>query len=141
MEKIKLKKQKEQAETERRKQEMENFKDKDLGFCGVDPKKVTKEFRDSRELSYQRTFLKEASFQDFVVLKSMQNFPMRKDMKRVSLGNFNSYKDVARNPLMLQKLERVNGFLQTNCDVYVTYGKSCKKQLELLKKIVAKTQA
>jgi hypothetical protein len=71
--------------------------------------------------------LKEASFQDFVVLKSMQNFPMRKDMKRVSLGNFNSYKDVARNPLMLQKLERVNGFLQTNCDVYVTYGKSCKK--------------
>jgi len=60
---------------------------------------------------------------------------MRKDMRRVSLGNFNSYKDVTKNPLMLQKLERVNDFIHLHSDVYVSYGISCKKSNELLNKL------
>ena len=70
----------------------------------------------------------------------MQNYPMRKDMRRVSLGNFNSYKDVARNPLMLQKLERINDFLHLHSDVYVSYGNSCKKSNALLNKLVNRKQ-
>lgn len=48
-------------------------------------------------------------------------------MRRVSLGNLQSYADVKRSPIIHQKLQRINNFLYHNSEVYPLYAYSVKK--------------
>lgn len=56
-------------------------------------------------------------------MKSLGTFPTRKDMRRVSLGNYNCYKDALQNPIVRKKLEKVHHFIDHNKKVYVNYSR------------------
>jgi hypothetical protein len=68
---------------------------------------------------------------DRILLKQMQNFPQRKDMRRVSLGNLKCYKDVNKSEVIEEKLQRISDFLYHNDSVYPVFSSAVKKQNEL----------
>ena len=45
------------------------------------------------------------------LLKYMQKFPVRSDIKRAKDGNISNYPDTRKNPIKRMKLERVKDFL------------------------------
>ena len=67
---------------------------------------------------------------EFILIKQMQNYPQRKDMRRVSLGNLKCYKDVKQSPITEAKLNRASHFLYHNEHVYPAFASTLKRQDE-----------
>lgn len=59
-------------------------------------------------------------------------------MRRVSLGNFNCYKDAMINPLVQKKLEMVFHFLKRNENVYKDFGKQLSNSMQSVEKVISK---
>ena len=53
-----------------------------------------------------------------MLLKFIQGYPIRSDMKRAKDGNIENYPDTRKNPIKRMKLERVVDFLQHNKTFY-----------------------
>jgi hypothetical protein len=121
----KLRRQKEQQQKAKR--QLEERQNAPSNICGVNPEKVTGEFMNYRALSYGQRYVLHASVKDWILLKQMQNYPQRKDMRRVSLGNLKCYKDVKHSEIIEEKLQRVNHFLYYNKDVYPVFSSSVQK--------------
>ena len=49
---------------------------------------------------------------DLMLLKVMQKFPIRSDVKRARDGDVQNYPDTRKNPVKRMKLERICEFLQ-----------------------------
>ena len=99
-------------------------------ICGVSPQKVSAQFKDCRSLSYTKRYMLHSDINEFILIKQIQNFPQRKDLRRVSLGNLKCYKDVKQSAVTEAKLNRASHFLYHNEDVYPAFASQLKRQDE-----------
>ena len=58
---------------------------------------------------------------DVILMKYMQKFPVRDNIRRAREGNVDNYPDTRKNPIKRMQLERAVEFLKENQNVYAEF--------------------